>query len=135
MIVGCLGKQITTLGSSSNAILTFITVSCQLSMHFDLDLLLCTYLAGPTKLDPSINIQNVPNEREHASSCNRRIKDEEIMEEDEEELDNMFSKISQQEMYDFISNDNEDNSEYIEAIMEDIEDTLNNSRAAEKFIH
>jgi len=39
--------------------------------------------------------------------------------------------ITQQKINDFISNDNEDNPEYIEAIMEDIEDKLNNNGADE----
>jgi hypothetical protein len=52
------------------------------------------------------------------------------MEENEEELKNMFAKIipdlasiniTQQEINDFISNCNADNPEHIEAIMEDVE--------------
>ena len=58
----------------------------------------------------------------------------------EEEFENTFAKIIQdlesiniteQEINDFISNDNEDNPEYIKAIMEDVEDTLNNIGAAD----
>jgi len=35
---------------------------------------------------------------------------------------NVEINITQQEINDFISNDNEDNPEYIEGIMEDVED-------------
>ena len=40
--------------------------------------------------------------------------------------------INQQEINDFISTANEDNPEYIKALMEDVEETLNNNGAADK---
>jgi hypothetical protein len=84
-----------------------------------------------TLATPSIIIVKMP-ENDAKRTCQRLSEKERL------EVINKLSKsdlvsihITQQEINDFISNYNEDNPDNIKAIIEDVEDTLNNNGAAD----